>query len=1015
MAAYSRRRTFGFGTLAAAILLGWLALLTTVAPAAAARWTSLTATVFHNYGRDEGLPHPVPTALAQDRDGFLWIGTQGGLARWDGYRFRTYHANPTVAGSLPDDWIQTLHIDRTGRLWIGGGAGGLGLYDAEHDRFIRMKLGRVSDRTHIGAIADAAGGGLWIGTDDGLYRLRSANSRFVRVQGAFPAAPVRALLQDRTGGLWVGTTRGLARRTSDAATFEPVPLAGGLQGITALLEDGDGRIWVGTARHGVFRLDSAGGVPRHLGPDSMLGISSVSSFSVAGPHEIWIGLRGSGVVSVDTRTGTILPIRHDRTVSTSLAHNDVWALLRDSAGSLWVASTGGLSYRSISSGLISTIIGSQQQPRGLSSSDPLSVLSTRDGRIWLGYLDGGVDVIDPETGRVAALRPGTTGDDNSLPPDIVLAMAEDDDGNVYIGTGRGLYRTDRSARSVRLIPIPGCDPHASIISLTFDAGVLWIGGEEDGLTGMVPGRRGVPDKVIFGAHEKAKLADGGVNTILRGRGEDLWVGARNGLYRIDLSTHAVEHIVANPAEPTALPARFVVASLIDRKGRLWVGTFGGGLAMMTGRGTDGRPHFRRFGLAEGLPHLNVDSLEMDGSGTIWAGTDEGLARIDPKTLALRAVRQADGSPLVDYFAGAGTSTPQGEALFGAKGGVTIVRPGKLPRWTLQPPLVVTDLRIAGVSQPVAPLNSRKNPTPIVLTPDTNSIAVEFAALDYTAPGRNRYAYRLDGFDRDWTQTDASRRLAIYTNLPPGNYTLRLRGSNRAGIWTERELSLPIQVLPAWYQHMWFRLAAIAIIALAMFAIVRWRTRYLRRRQTDLERQIADRTADLRAANERLGTLAMTDPLTGCANRRHFMALAKELTLAAESEGPLSLAILDLDEFKRINDRHGHPGGDAALAMTGDVIRRNVRPGDVAGRMGGEEFALLMPGTTLTEAQKLTERLREAIARETIDTGTETIGITASFGVAELQSEEDFSRFYARTDAALYAAKGSGRNRVESAA
>ncbi|TAK07390.1 MAG: GGDEF domain-containing protein, partial [Rhizorhabdus sp.] len=153
------------------ILLLWLS---TAQSVRAERWRDLTATVFHNYGRDQGLPHPVPTALAQDRDGFIWIGTQGGLARWDGYRFHSYKTNPAVPGSLPDDWIQTLHVDRAGRLWIGGGAGGLARYDAARDRFVAIAIGRGQGRFHIGALADDGRGGLWVGSDQGLYHLDSA-------------------------------------------------------------------------------------------------------------------------------------------------------------------------------------------------------------------------------------------------------------------------------------------------------------------------------------------------------------------------------------------------------------------------------------------------------------------------------------------------------------------------------------------------------------------------------------------------------------------------------------------------------------------------------------------------------------------------------------------------------------------------------------------------------------------------------------------------------------------------
>lgn len=1010
-----QRRFFRSGKAWIAALLCGLVMLAGAPPGHAARWAGLTATVFHNYGRDQGLPHPVPTALVQDREGFLWIGTQGGLARWDGYRFHAYRADPMVPGSLPDDWVQTLHVDSAGRLWVGAGAGGLALYDAGRDRFVRAPLGRLGERVHIGAIADDGTGGLWIGSDKGLHHLISATGAISRVPDGRPAAPVRALLRDRTGALWVGTTKGLARRSPRSGRFEPVTLDGEATSVSALFEDRQGRIWVGTVRRGLFVIDRPSAIPRPIGTETILATGSVSTISAADGREIWAGLRGNGIVAIDAATGRTRIIRHDRTVPSSLAHNDIWAILRDRAGSLWVGSTGGLSYHARNPGPVSTIIASQQQPGGLSASDPLAVLATRDGRVWLGYLDGGVDVLDPLLGRVAALRPGPSGGERWLPPDIVFAMAEGEDGDVYIGTRRGLYRTGRSGAGVRRITIPGRDPQEAVTALAFDAGTLWVGSDEDGLTGMIPGRNGGAERIVFGPGEARKLNDGGINTIRRGKGNDLWIGARNGLYRIDLVTRAVEHIVADPADRAALPARFVVALLIDRQGRLWVGTFGGGLAMMTGREATGRPRFRRFGLVNGLPHVNLDGLEMDGTGMIWAGTDEGLARIDPADLSIRAVRQADGSSLIDYFAGAGTASPAGEALFGAKGGLTIVRPGPLPRWTLQPPLVVTDLRIGGVSVPVSRFNRHPPMAPIRLTPETNSIAVEFAALDFTAPERNRYAYRLEGFDRNWTETDASRRLAIYTNLPPGDYTLRLRGSNRAGIWAPTELALPIQVIPAWYQRLWFKLAIAAALLLAIVAIVRWRTRYLRRRQSALERQIADRTADLRSANERLGHLAMTDPLTGCANRRHFMALAEHLANTAHGEGtPLALAILDLDDFKRTNDRHGHPGGDAILSTIGDIIRHHGRPEDFAGRIGGEEFALLMPNTGLEEGWQIAERLREAIAATTIHDDDKVMTVTASIGVAELRKNEGFSRLYARADAALYAAKGGGRNRVEAA-
>ncbi|WP_093454423.1 two-component regulator propeller domain-containing protein [Sphingomonas sp. YR710] len=978
------------------------------------RWDGLATTVFRNYGRDEGLPHPVPTALAQDHAGFIWIGTQGGLARWDGYRFVAYKANPAVPGSLPDDFIQTLHVDPAGRLWIGTSAGGLARFDAARGRFVAVPIGPSTGRTHIGAIADDGHGGLWIGSDTGLHQLNPIDGTVRTLYLGLPGGRVQALLRDRAGALWIGTASGLVRRATGSQGFAAIPLATAGTGVSSLLEDRDGRIWIGTVRQGLFVIDRPNARPRRIGTGSHLPSASVSTICIAGPHEIWAGLRGDGIMAIDTVTGTVRPIRHDRMVPNSLAHNDVWALLRDNAGSVWVGGIGGLGYHPHDAGLIATVFGSQERSGGFSASDILSVMATRSGRIWVGYLDGGADVIDPLRGRVGALRPDPTHPAQALPPDAMFAMAEGRGRTIYLGTRRGLYVTDPDARAARLVALPGREPHLSVTALTFDAGLLWVGGEDDGLWGVVPGRgAGDPGRLVFGPAESAKLSDKGIDVILRGTGPDLWVGTRNGLSRIDLATRAIETIAADPSDHDALPGRFVVALLIDRKGRLWVGTFGGGLAVMTGRSADGRPRFHRIGLAQGLPHLNIDSLQMDGTGTIWAGTDNGLARIDPSTFAIRTLRRADGAPLIDYFAGAGATDTAGEALFGAKGGLTIVRPGRLPRWTFQPPIVATDARIGGAVLPVGPLNGASAVAPLTLTPATNSLAVEFAALDFSAPEQNRYAYRLDGFDRDWTQTTADRRLAVYTNLPPGAYSLRLRGTNRDGRWTGRDLSIPIRVLPAWYQRLWFRLMMAAAFVAAIIALVRWRTAWLRRRQAELERQVADRTTDLRAANEQLAQLAITDPLTGCANRRHFMERAQELTALARRHGtPLSMAILDLDDFKRVNDEHGHPGGDAALIRAGHIITAHLRSTDLVGRIGGEEFALLIPHTTAPNAGRLAERLRAEIADGVVEVDGARIGITASIGVTQLRPDEDFDNLYIRTDAVLYTAKQAGRNRVE---
>ncbi|HTD28935.1 MAG TPA: ATP-binding protein [Xanthomonadaceae bacterium] len=414
-------------------------------------------------------------------------------------------------------------------------------------------------------------------------------------------------------------------------------------------------------------------------------------------------------------------------------------------------------------------------------------------------------------------------------------------GVVYVGTSRGLYRVDRTGTASQPVAVPGRDPSARITSLLEDSGILWVGGADDGLwkTSIHDGALALLDRWHGG-----RLTDQRVEVIERGTAQDLWIGTGDGLNRLDRATGAVERIQPNPSDPTALAPGSVSSLLVDRAARLWVGTLGGGISVLTGRDHNGRPLFHRIGAADGLPSANVSQLLLDGQGKIWASTADGLAVIDPGSFAVRALHHAEGVAIAGYWVHSGAVTAQGELLFGGLGGLTVVRPERLRNWSYRPPVVVTDVHIGGKPVPAGRFNGAGSVEPLVLSPQANSLAVEFSALDYSAPERNRYAYRLQGYDRDWIETDATRRLAAYTNLPPGTYTLHLRGSNRDGAWTEKTIDLPITVLPAWYQTLWFRLllAAAGVAAVAM--LVQLRTAFLRQRQRELEQQVEARTAEV---------------------------------------------------------------------------------------------------------------------------------------------------------------------------
>jgi PAS domain S-box-containing protein len=802
-------------------------------------WAAVADPIFYHPTADGDSPRAPVLAIAQDHQGFLWIGTEAGVARWDGYRYRSYRAQPGNGKSLPDNYIQSLHVDAQGVLWIGTLSGGLSRYEPATDRFFNYPAGPGGiGSVDVRAITDDGSGGVWIATNQGLDEVSPARGVIRHLSHdvdpvGLPDDDIRAVLRDSAGRLWIGTRTALVRQDLPGQPLVRVPLEspqGRQASVLRIYEDAEQGIWIGT-KQGAYVIPlqaSRTGAP--LTPVAGSQGEQIMSLMEGRPGQLWLGTYGHGVLVLDVATSATRRIRHDPLIPTSLDEDTLWALFRDRDGAVWLGTNRGFSRHDPRQSAILSIFGVVSRETGLSDGDVEAVLSMPNGQLWAGLGSSGVDILDPIAGRVGHLDRGRdrTGTHHALGE--VRGLARTASGVIFLCTRSGLYRKAADDPEPVEVPLPH-DGGVRAAAISADGKTLWLGSVTDGLW-TLDVDQSVAETRPYGP--SAGLTDPRVSVILAEPAGSLWVGTFHGLNHLDPSTGSVERIEAHPMAPDGIAAPYVTSLLVDRGGRLWVATMAGGISILEGRSAGGRPRFRHLGLADGLPDLNVDELLETSAGMIWAATDNGLAVIDPRTFAIHLLGRGEGVEISSYWINAGAVAADGALAFGGAGGMTLVRPAQPQAAEYRTPLVVGDVRVGGRPIPWSPFNRASSQPAIDVEPKSNSVSVEFAALDYASPERVRYAYRLEGFEPSWTEADSEHRVATYTNLPPGAYLLRVRAS-RDSASTTQSLALPIEVHPAWYQTVWFKLACtLAWVIAAFWGLAFWH-RFLVARQQRRER------------------------------------------------------------------------------------------------------------------------------------------------------------------------------------
>jgi len=781
---------------------------------------SFSEFTFDIFTQEDGLPNNHVQCIYQDSKGWIWIGTSQGLSRFDGYSFVNFLPNPEDSTSLKGNLVRVITEDKNGNLLVGTENGGLNVFDRELERFshplnnfANLKFNDIS----VNAIADDGKGNFYIGTNfnilifDSSGTIASLKPEMPGVE-SFEGNFVRNLQPDLDGRLWVGTNDGLFIYNPDNNLIKPFPLpfqANQNKEIWEIFLDDEGAVWVGTYSSGLFLIS-----PEDHTVTSVLlepGVSrneTVRYVSKGVFGEFWIGTRG-GLYVWSKEKGEVTGLyQHDERDPRSISNNSILSVFNDKRGETWIGTRGGLNLLAKSKQVFHHFGALPGDNNYLNSSIIYAFWIDNDGKIWIGTEDGGVNIFDPKTGKYEYLTAGEN-DPNSISQNCIKAFLDDKQGNLWVGTYLG--GIDVINLKTREITHFKHDPEKSG---TISDNRVWDFCLDRNNEIWVATSGGV-DKY----NRKTKLFEHYPQ--LNGENQVSWIepDSRGNLWMGGLD----EVIVFNPEENEI--TRFPEHShtlFEDSKNRFWIATFDKGIARYT---LENGP-LKYYGEKDGLANNQTLSILEDQKGNLWISTNNGLSMFNTEKEFFRNFSRQDGLSNNQFCYRAGYKTRSGEMLFGSVSGFNLFNPEEIIFEETNVPLVFTDLKIFNKSVPIgegekAVLQKSVSETEhLVLNYDQNMFTVEFAALNFVNSDKNLYSFMLEGFNRNWNEPGTNRS-ATFTNLNPGDYTLRIKrvvpGTESPG----KELQLKITILPPFWKTTWFLALLFVFIVFMIYTLLKF--------------------------------------------------------------------------------------------------------------------------------------------------------------------------------------------------
>ncbi|MDQ3020967.1 MAG: ATP-binding protein [Bacteroidota bacterium] len=792
---------------------------------------------FENISLKDGLSQSVVRSISQDEIGFMWFCTQDGLNKYDGRKFEIYRNDPENSESICYNNIYCICEDKNKNLWIGTDDG-LSRFDREKEIFFNYKCDIEDENSlsnnQIRAIYEDKKGVIWIGTyGGGLEKYNEAGDNFIHYKNrkddisSLSDNRVTSVIEDEFENLWIGTWRGglclLDRENNNIIRYK---LSGDnvnsflINSVNSLAVDNKSNLYVAT-NYGLFFMNIRKNEIKHFlnEPADPKSISEnfVSTVFEDSSNNIWVGTRERGLNLLNISNGEFKCYRHEKNTPNTLSSNSIFSIYEDRSGMIWIGTFGGgLNKFNSQTKKIYHYYSQENNNNTLSSSKIYNFCEDGDGILWIGTSDGGLNKYDRGKNIFTHYKHDPDNPD-SISNDTVNFILESEKNILWIGTNEGLNKFDIKKNKFKHYLNNLQDKNTlsqnTVFSLAKGSnGIIWIGTVGGGLNKFDT------EKEEFTIYKndpdnKSSICSDRIRTILLENENTIWLGTiEGGICRFDVTNEKFYQYKNDPENLLSISENHIMTICIDKSGIMWIGTLGGGLNKFD----KNKKTFKRFNQKDGLSNDTIMGILEDDKENLWISTNYGLSKFDKQSETFKNYDVRDGFQSNEYNQWSFLKLQSGELVFGGINGFNIFNPDDINDNLFIPPIVISNFTIFNKPVPISENGSvlKKSITlqnEIILTYKESVFSFEFAALDFNIPDKNKYAYKMEGFDKEWIYS-GNRRFATYTNLNPGDYFFRVKGSNNDGVWNEEGTKIKIKITPPFWKTWWFRTIGIVTTA-----------------------------------------------------------------------------------------------------------------------------------------------------------------------------------------------------------